>query len=184
MLFQNANLSLRVSDEFMRAVEEDKPWTTHWVTDPEQGGPHVSGPGNVPKNGPIGVELRRSGRAVRHHHQSLAHLPELRPDQRLESLLGVHVPRRFGLQPGQHKPDEVPPRGRRFRRGAVQGGLPHRIYRPGDPRRSRQLSDEKDHAEQPSFPADRAGILELGQPVDVAGACPTTRTKPGAFAAP
>jgi ribonucleoside-diphosphate reductase alpha chain len=39
VLFQNANLSLRVSDEFMRAVEEDKPWTTHWVTDPGKAGP-------------------------------------------------------------------------------------------------------------------------------------------------
>ena len=25
---------MRVTDEFMQAVEEDKPWTTHWVTDP------------------------------------------------------------------------------------------------------------------------------------------------------
>ncbi len=39
VLFQNANLSLRVSDEFMRAVEEDKPWMTHWVTDPGKAGP-------------------------------------------------------------------------------------------------------------------------------------------------
>ncbi|MGD0655097.1 MAG: vitamin B12-dependent ribonucleotide reductase [Thermoguttaceae bacterium] len=42
VLFQNANLSLRVSDEFMRAVEEDKPWTTHWVTDPAKAGPTYS----------------------------------------------------------------------------------------------------------------------------------------------
>jgi ribonucleoside-diphosphate reductase alpha chain len=39
ILFQNANLSLRVSDEFMRAVEEDKPWKTHWVTDAGKPGP-------------------------------------------------------------------------------------------------------------------------------------------------
>ncbi len=42
VLFQNANLSLRISDEFMRAVEEDKPWTTHCVTDPSQAGPTYS----------------------------------------------------------------------------------------------------------------------------------------------
>ncbi len=40
--FQNANLSVRVSDEFMRAVEEDRPWTTRWVTDPRMDGPTYS----------------------------------------------------------------------------------------------------------------------------------------------
>jgi len=37
--FQNENLTVRVSDEFMRAVLEDKDWTTHWVTDPTKAGP-------------------------------------------------------------------------------------------------------------------------------------------------
>jgi len=37
--FQNENLSVRVTDEFMRAVMEDKEWTTHWVTDPTKPGP-------------------------------------------------------------------------------------------------------------------------------------------------
>ncbi|HWA98371.1 MAG TPA: vitamin B12-dependent ribonucleotide reductase, partial [Pirellulales bacterium] len=39
ILFQNANLSVRLSDEFMQAVVEDKPWTTHWVTDSSVPGP-------------------------------------------------------------------------------------------------------------------------------------------------
>jgi len=37
--FQNANLSVRLSDEFMKAVEQDRPWTTHWVTDETREGP-------------------------------------------------------------------------------------------------------------------------------------------------
>ncbi|MGE0607006.1 MAG: vitamin B12-dependent ribonucleotide reductase [Pirellulales bacterium] len=39
ILFQNANLSVRLTDEFMQAVLEDKPWATHWVTNPGQSGP-------------------------------------------------------------------------------------------------------------------------------------------------
>ena len=39
VLFQNANLSVRLSDEFMQAVQRDDTWTTHWVTDPAQPGP-------------------------------------------------------------------------------------------------------------------------------------------------
>jgi ribonucleoside-diphosphate reductase alpha chain len=37
--FQNANLSVRLSDKFMEAVRDDKPWTTHWVTDSAKDGP-------------------------------------------------------------------------------------------------------------------------------------------------
>jgi ribonucleoside-diphosphate reductase alpha chain len=39
VMFQNANLSVRVTDEFMQACAEDKPWTTHWVTDENTPGP-------------------------------------------------------------------------------------------------------------------------------------------------
>ena len=39
ILFQNANLSVRVTDEFMNAVKRNEKWSTHWVTDPTHAGP-------------------------------------------------------------------------------------------------------------------------------------------------
>ncbi len=39
ILYQNANLSVRLTDDFMQAVKEDKTWTTRWVTDPSKSGP-------------------------------------------------------------------------------------------------------------------------------------------------
>ncbi len=39
ILFQNANLSVRVTDEFMQAAEQELTWNTHWITDPSVSGP-------------------------------------------------------------------------------------------------------------------------------------------------
>ena len=72
------------------------------------------------------VALRRSGRAVRHDDQRVAHAAEHRPHQRVEPVLGVHVDRRLGVQPRVAQPDEVPPRGRRARRRGVRARVRRR----------------------------------------------------------
>jgi len=40
IMFQNANLSVRFSDEYMQAYERGENWQTHWVTDPQELGPN------------------------------------------------------------------------------------------------------------------------------------------------
>ena len=39
ILFQNANLSVRITDEFMETVQKGGQWTTRWVTDERHNGP-------------------------------------------------------------------------------------------------------------------------------------------------
>jgi ribonucleoside-diphosphate reductase alpha chain len=39
IMFQNANLSVRLTDDFMQTLEKDGDWTTRWVTDPSVAGP-------------------------------------------------------------------------------------------------------------------------------------------------
>ncbi|MDR0521789.1 MAG: vitamin B12-dependent ribonucleotide reductase [Planctomycetaceae bacterium] len=39
VLYQNANLSVRLTDDFMQTVKDGKIWATRWVTDPAKKGP-------------------------------------------------------------------------------------------------------------------------------------------------
>ena len=104
---QNSNNSVRVTDEFLRAVEEDgelEPDGPHH----RQGGEDAEGARALGADRLRRLGLGRSRHPVPHDHQRLAHLPRRRRDQRLESVLGIHVPRRHGLQSRLAEPAAVP----------------------------------------------------------------------------
>jgi ribonucleoside-diphosphate reductase alpha chain len=116
--YQNANNSVRVTDDFMRAVENDERLAADRAHDGRADRRADPGAPADARDRRGRVALRRPGRAVRHDDQQLAHLPGERADQRVQPVLRVHARRRLGLQPRLAQPDEVPPRGRHFRRRA------------------------------------------------------------------
>ena len=121
--------------------------------------------------------VRRSGRAVRHDDQLVAHAAEHRPHQCVEPVLRIHVDRRFGVQPRVAQPDEVPPRGRRARRRGVRACVRRRVPRAGDPRRLLVVSDARDRAEREGIPPARPRLREPRRAAD--GARPPVRLRRG-----
>ena len=109
--YQNANNSVRVTDEFMERAERGEDWE---LTARKDGSVQraAAGPRPAAADRRRRLALRRSGRPVRHHDQRVAHLPELGADQRVQPVQGVHARRRLGLQPRLAQPHEVPPRRR------------------------------------------------------------------------
>ena len=141
--YQNANNSVRVTDDFMEAVEAGESWdlTARKDGDGDQDRrrPRPAAPALRRR-----LALRRSGHAVRHDDQPLAHLPGVGPDQRVQPVLRVHARRRLGLQPGVAQPDAVPPRGRQLRHRRVRARRRRRVPGAGDRGLPVELPDRGD----------------------------------------
>ena len=105
---QNSNNSVRVTDEFLKAVEVGRRLGPDLAHQQRQGRQDPEGARPVGEDRPRRLGLRRSRPAVPHHRQRLAHLPGLGRDPRLQPVLGIHVPRRHRLQSGLAEPADVP----------------------------------------------------------------------------
>ena len=145
--YQNANNSVRVTDEFMQAVVDDADWHLRAVTTGE-----VDQDGRArdlmrrDRTGHVGV--RRSGHAVRHDDQPLAHGGQHRAHQRSNpcseymhldnsacNLASLNL-LKFLDDDGTFDVDGFRAHGR------------GRVHRAGDPGRQRRLPDREDRGER------------------------------------
>ena len=96
MAGQNSNNSVRVTDGFLHAVEQDLPWN---LTRRLDGKTTKTLPARAlwDKIGYAAWASADPGLPVPHHHQRLAHLPGGRADSSVEPMLGIYVSRRYGL---------------------------------------------------------------------------------------
>ena len=81
--YQNANNSVRVTDEFMHAVENDDGLAPDRAHDRRADRRADQGARADARDRRGGLALRRPGRPVRHDDQPVAHEPEHGPDQRV-----------------------------------------------------------------------------------------------------
>ncbi len=119
---QNSNNSVRVTDAFLQGRAR----RCRLGADPphrRQGREDRQGARAVGPDRPRRLGLRRSRHPVPRHGQRLAHLPGGRADPGLQPLLGIHVPRRHGLQPGLDEPADLP-QGRQVRRRRLHARHP------------------------------------------------------------
>ena len=142
VFFQNANHSVRVTDEFMRAVVEDREWHTRYVLSGEPCETfHARDLMRMMAEaawqcGDPGIQYDTT---VNDWHTC----PQHGAHQRQQPVQRVHVPRRHRLQPGEPQPDEVRGRGRRVRRRGLPRGVPHHDHGAGDPGRQLELPDAR-----------------------------------------
>ncbi len=152
--YQNANNSVRVSEEFMRSIEDDTDFALRARLDGSVVST-VNGRTPVPQDRPGRVGVRRPGHPVRRHHQRLAHLPGDRPDHRVQPVQRVHAPGQLVVQPGVAQPAEVPGRRQHVRGREVRQVGRVRHHRDGHLDLLRRLPDREDRRDHAGLPAAR-----------------------------
>ncbi len=111
VMYQNENLSVRASDEFMQAALDGKEWWTRTVTDRQAAGKEGRREA-APQNRRRHLDLRRPRHAIRRRDPEMAHLQRHRADSLHQSVQRIRFPQQHRLQSRLAEPDEVQARGR------------------------------------------------------------------------
>ena len=110
ILFQNANLSVRVTDEFMQAVDRRQALDHALGHRARRAGPIAGRPATCwPRMAECAWHCGDPGVQYDTTINRWNTCPNSGRINASNPCSRVHVPRRHGLQPGQHQPDEVPP---------------------------------------------------------------------------
>ncbi len=177
VFFQNSNNSVRVTDEFMRAVLDDGEWTT-------QGGARRRADGDLQGARPDAADRRGDARLRRpgmqfdttvndwHTCPNTARINASNPcseymflDDSACNLASINL-MKFVDEDGE------------FDAVGVRGGVPDDDHGAGDPGRQRELSDAGDREEQPRLPAARPRLREPRRAADVARPALRQRRRP------
>ncbi len=116
-----------------------------------------------------GLGLRRSRHAVPHHGQRLAHLPGLGADPRLQPVLGIHVPRRHGVQSRLAESAAVPRQGEALRRRELRARLPAVDHRARNLGADGAVPLQEHRRAFLQLPHARAGLRQYRRAADVVG---------------
>ena len=175
VFFQNANHTVRVTDEFMQRGRDGRRLDDPLGRRPASRSTPTR-PATSSGDGRRGPRLRRPGHPVRHDDQRLAHVREHGPDLRVQPVLRVHVPQRHGLQPGvslnlmKFVDDDGEFDVEDYRYAARVTITAQEILVD-----NASLPDAADRGEQPQVPAARPGLRQPRRPAHDHAASPTTR---------
>ena len=161
--YQNANNSVRVSDEFMRAVERDGKFDLAARLTGETV-ETVDARALFRKMAQAAWACADPGHPVRRHDQRLAHHPGIGPHHRQQPVQRVCPPGQFIVQPRQHQPAEVPAGRRHLRGGAVPADHRADHHGHGHLHLLRGLPDREDHRDHPGLPAAGHRLRQPGRP--------------------
>ena len=105
---QNSNNTVRVTDEFLKAVEADAEWDLTWRTKPGKIAKTVKARELWEKIGHAAWACADPGLQFHSTINDWHTCPASGPIIASQSVLGIHVPRRHGLQSRLAQPADVP----------------------------------------------------------------------------